>query len=624
MLARGQRPVTSPAPAAFGTDRVLSALARLFTRAPAADGVLVDLALDGGSSAGVAARLGLAHLAVREDLELSTSLRGGTEVLGGDPSDPRAIGGRLADALGGRLVAAVCIGDALNRVERLDDYLAGLQTLCARLGNVPLLLASPNVTHLDVAAKLLIGRWDVTPTGTLASDYVRHFSDRSLRVTMAAHGWQESGAEDLTSDESDQHFPEDAAPLERTTPLGALLRGLRESAAPGAHVDRLVRAYVASGWTDRRAGETSPPDPAEPTARARRLQDAGPAAPEPFLSVLVRTQGRREATLQEALLCLAAQTCDDFEVLVLLHDADAAAAASVQRLVSSYHDSFSRRVRIVEVAGGGRCRPLNEGAACALGRYVAMLDDDDLVLAHWVETFRAAATPFSGHVVRTAVATQRVEARHGAWEGREGYEVVDRPRLVFSLDFDHIDHILDNRTPNNGYAFPRSLVVDLGLRWDESLPVLEDWYHLLSAASACGVASVGTITALLRWWDQGEDSKSQHAPALWEATRRRVIDKHDSTPLLLDRGAFSRLRARLIDGDVAAEHAARLDHDVRRLSTELEAAQAQVASTAQQLQAMSASLQEIYESRSWRLTAGLRLATTAARRVARRARRLSR
>ena len=602
-------------------ERLLSALSRLARGAPAPGGVLVDLTLDGGVRPGLVPGPGQ-HLAVRDAAVAGTGDADGTEVIRSDPSDPGAVAGHLADALGGRPVSGVCIGDALNRVGDLERYLSGLRALCERVGGAPLLLVSPNVTHLDVAAKLLLGRWDVTPTGTLCAAYVRHFSDRSLRETMATHGWQETGAEDLTSDDSDQHFPADAAPLERTTPIGALLCRLRETAAPGAHVDLLVRAYVPSVGPGGLRGSPRPSEPAEITAGGR-------LAPAPFLSVLLRTQGRRHATLQEALLCLAAQTCDDFEVLVLLHDADEAGAASVRSLVASFHDSFSSRVRILDITGGGRCRPLNDGAVKALGQYVAMLDDDDLVLANWVETFHDTARRFPGHVVRTAVATQRIVARDGEWDGEDGYEVVDRPRLVFALDFDYVDHILDNRTPTNGYAFPRSLVTELGLRWDESLPVLEDWDHLLWSASACGVAGVPAITSLLRAWDVGEDSKSQHTPALWEATRRRVIAKHDSSPLLLDCGTFSQLRTRLIDGDVAAEYVVRLEEDVLRLSAELEAAQGRLGQMHESLEAMTiargaavAALQAVRSSRSWRVTAGLRLAAGVARKAARRSSRL--
>jgi hypothetical protein len=583
-------------------DHVTSLLSRLLRRGgePKAE-VVVDLAPGRTVAAGDVEALGLHYLGLSEG--------------------PGALTAALGPTLRGRRVAALVIGDSLNRVGDLGGYLDGLHGLCDELGGVPVLVVSPNVTHLDIGAKLLIGRWDVTTSGTVSAAYVRHFSTAALRSTMAGHGFAELDAEDRTRARSDQHFPSDVAVLEPGTPVGALVRWLREMARGDAHVDRFVRAYVPAPGVDAPGVDAVGVDAVGVDAVGAGPSTPGSAAPL-FLSVLLRTQGRRAATLQESLLCLAAQTCDDFEVLTLLHDGDERSADSVRELVEEFHESFSRRVRVVSVSGGGRCRPLNEGALLARGEYLAMLDDDDLVLADWVETFRDAARRAPGRVVRTAVANQRIEARPGRWDGEDGYEVVDRPRLVFSLDFDHVDHLLDNRTPNNGYAFPRSLVTELGLRWDESLPVLEDWDHLLWSASICGVRGVPRITALLRSWEVGEDSKSQHSPALWEATRRRVIDKHGATPLLLDRGAFPQLRARLIDGDVAAEHAARLEQDVHRTAVELDAARARLEVAEQALEATrdalrstTRQLEEVHGSTSWRITAGLRLAARAARRV---------
>ena len=42
----------------------------------------------------------------------------------------------------------------------------------------------------------------------------------------------------------------------------------------------------------------------------------------PFLSVVMRTQGKRIEMLREAVLCLWAQTCQDFEVLIMGHNLD--------------------------------------------------------------------------------------------------------------------------------------------------------------------------------------------------------------------------------------------------------------------------------------------------------------
>ncbi|MDE3087412.1 MAG: glycosyltransferase family 2 protein, partial [Acidobacteriota bacterium] len=250
---------------------------------------------------------------------------------------------------------------------------------------------------------------------------------------------------------------------------------------------------------------------ADTAGRAAHTATAAPGGP--FLSVLVRTQGRRQATLQETLLSLAAQDSEDFEVLLLAHDVAPDRREVLEVLVAEFHPSFSRRVRVVPVDGGGRSRPLNAGAAVAAGRYLAVLDDDDLAFAGWVSGFEAAAGRAPGHVVRTSVAVQVATARPGAWDGQDGYEVTTALALDYPPRFDFLDHVDDNRTPINGYAVPRALVTALGQGWDESLPVLEDWDLLLRAASLCGVEDTATVGALLRSWMDSASSKTEHDPA---------------------------------------------------------------------------------------------------------------
>ncbi|MDA8317503.1 MAG: hypothetical protein M0010_20400, partial [Actinomycetota bacterium] len=185
-------------------DHVTSLLSRLLRRGgePKAE-VVVDLAPGRTVAAGDVEALGLHYLGLSEG--------------------PGALTAALGPTLRGRRVAALVIGDSLNRVGDLGGYLDGLHGLCDELGGVPVLVVSPNVTHLDIGAKLLIGRWDVTTSGTVSAAYVRHFSTAALHSTMAGHGFAELDAEDRTRARSDQHFPSDVAVLEPGTPVGALV-----------------------------------------------------------------------------------------------------------------------------------------------------------------------------------------------------------------------------------------------------------------------------------------------------------------------------------------------------------------------------------------------------------------
>jgi glycosyltransferase involved in cell wall biosynthesis len=347
---------------------------------------------------------------------------------------------------------------------------------------------------------------------------------------------------------------------------------------------------------------------------------AGPGAPAPFLSVLVRTQGRRPATLQETLLSLAAQSSEDFEVLLLAHDAPPEAVADLEGLVGEFHPSFARRVKVLAVHGGGRSRPLNVGAAAAAGRYLAVLDDDDLAFTDWVAAFLAAAERAPGHVVRCAVAVQQVVGTGG--DGG-GYEVESRPNVDYPLRFDMLDHLDDNRTPVNGYALPRPVVTELGQGWDESLAVLEDWDQLLRVAPLCGVEDTGAVGAMLRSWLADEaSSKTDHDTTVWDAAHARVVAGRDGEPLVMDRGSITRL-VRLKRTELAARLANQLaNQEVVALARQLRLAQEAVARSNQEASATharlaetSARLEEVLASTTWRAMEGPRRLSGALRRA---------
>jgi len=65
----------------------------------------------------------------------------------------------------------------------------------------------------------------------------------------------------------------------------------------------------------------------------------------------MRTQHRRPATLEEALLSLSAQSCDDFELLLLPHDVSEGGIVEVQALVDAYPPSFVAVSSLSKVVG---------------------------------------------------------------------------------------------------------------------------------------------------------------------------------------------------------------------------------------------------------------------------------
>jgi len=86
------------------------------------------------------------------------------------------------------------------------------------------------------------------------------------------------------------------------------------------------------------------------------------------------------------------------------------------------------------------------------------------------------------------------------------------------LEFDLVAHLVGNRTPNCSVAIPRSCFTDLGVSFDDELPVLEDWAVLLSASLLCGVASTPEVTSLYRRWKRGYASHLEHPEETWDLT----------------------------------------------------------------------------------------------------------
>ena len=261
----------------------------------------------------------------------------------------------------------------------------------------------------------------------------------------------------------------------------------------------------------------------------------------PFLSVLLRTQGKRIEPLKDAMLCLAAQTLEDFELIVLEHNALPEDVDGVREVIDRQPPAFRSRIRHLVVEGGTRAKPLNEGIAAARGHYIAVYDDDDLIFANWVEEFRAAAHRGDGRLLRSTVATQSITPE--IWpDGSSGFRTGSWPAAEYPVQFHQLEHLLVNYSPFMSWAFPRSLFFTFGLRFDEELEVCEDWDMILRGSLLCGVEEIESLTAIYRRWEGGSSSYTIHNTGAWQKSEKRVLDRIDSSTLTLPPGSVERIR----------------------------------------------------------------------------------
>lgn len=297
----------------------------------------------------------------------------------------------------------------------------------------------------------------------------------------------------------------------------------------------------------------------------------------PFLSVVVRTQGLRSATLQDVLLCLTAQSCDDFEIIVLAHRVEAERLAGIEAVVDSLAPFIRQRVSIVEVEREGRAAPLNVGFDRAAGDYVSILDDDDMVFAHWVETFKSLSSSNAGKVLRSCCVEQEVEesfwesracspagkdvsandhgvagslergtssaTKRGASplgelrDGERGLRTTGSLQATYPSSYDFFAHLHQNFTPVMCLAFPVAVFREHGLRFDEALSVCEDWDFGLRAVMACGIATSPEITSIYRKWSKGASSYTIHDTRQWKRDYDKIQTRIDSQANLFPPGS---------------------------------------------------------------------------------------
>ena len=321
-----------------------------------------------------------------------------------------------------------------------------------------------------------------------------------------------------------------------------------------------------------------------PAARSTLLDEVlervgAPSPPAPrgdcFLTVVMRTQGRRLPCFAESLQSLAEQTDRDFELVVVRHRIEQELAAPIDEVVASQPEWMRDRIRVLDLESGARGAPLNLGFEVAHGSYMVILDDDDLALPDWVATFRRLHDGSPGRALRTVALRQ--DAAPVTLDGQTRAEPIGDPYEHWPAKFQLLDHLLMNGTPPMTIAFPRSVFHDLGERFDEELDTTEDWDFLLRAVTLVGVASSEDRTAIYRWWVGGESSHHVHDDAHWQRNHDLVQRRMDQRVMLMPHGTVQRLQElvelpRITLGEVAAERDA-LAQRVERLELRLQTVQ---------------------------------------------------
>ncbi|QOY61990.1 glycosyltransferase family 2 protein [Lysobacter sp. H21R4] len=172
----------------------------------------------------------------------------------------------------------------------------------------------------------------------------------------------------------------------------------------------------------------------------------------PLVSVIMPVYNG-ERFFEAALLSALEQDFDDFEIVVL-DDGSTDRSTAIGR---SYAADHPRRVRYFRQANGGFCSARNAAIAHARGRYLALLDADDLWMRHHLANAVAALESTAGTAL--VHADVRFIDEHGAVLA--DYRDPDRwakwghdPFTAILLRYEHV--------ACTTAVFPRDLALQLG------------------------------------------------------------------------------------------------------------------------------------------------------------------
>ncbi|MBL0011809.1 MAG: PIG-L family deacetylase [Nitrosomonas sp.] len=339
----------------------------------------------------------------------------------------------------------------------------------------------------------------------------------------------------------------------------------------------------------------------------------------PLVSVIIRSMDR--PTLSDALDSVALQTYPNIEVVVV------DAKGENHRKISKWCGRFPLRI----FSAGSRLKrslAANFGLDSASGEYFIFLDDDDLFdpdhIANLVETLKNSKN------CSVAYAGVRVENETGVISG------------IYNQTFAAARFMAGNFIPIHAVLFKRDLVAQ-GCRFDENLDSYEDWDFWLQVARKTDFAHTVKVSAVYRA-QLGDSGMSlplaRHLPlqrqcrlTVWqkwwpdwttEDFDNLVTDFHQQLVLLQQQLGSSVHSENELRRLLAEKERLQAEHEVRIVTlnqavSENEERIATLDQTAsernEQIMQLRSTIAEIFDSRSWKLTAPVRFFSRTTRKI---------
>jgi len=204
----------------------------------------------------------------------------------------------------------------------------------------------------------------------------------------------------------------------------------------------------------------------------------------PLVSIIIRTKDRPEL-LKEALQSLAAQSYKKIEAIVVNDGGE-----DVADIVYSFKNKIYQVKYIYHEKNIGRAAAANSGLFSAAGEWIGLLDDDDILLPE------AISTLISSGMAAGAVYGQ-VEAV--LYKDRQGNSQI---LSMFGTPFSREALFLNNYIPTCGFLFKKKFALKID-GFDTGFYRLEDWDFIYRLAQETEFNFVPQKVAIYRLFNRG-------------------------------------------------------------------------------------------------------------------------
>lgn len=319
----------------------------------------------------------------------------------------------------------------------------------------------------------------------------------------------------------------------------------------------------------------------------------------PLVSIIVRTKDRPKL-LKKALESVFAQTYRPIEVVLVN---DGGCDLNTGEIEAILGDISLNYIRLE--TNTGRANAGNVGIENTKGDFISFLDDDDVFMPEGIETLVNTAIYLPSTVIYGTVICKRYSA--------DGKDIITE--LLLGSPFDKERLLLENYMPINSLCIPRDLLISIG-NLDTDFIIYEDWDMLIRLAEKSNFSHIDKIVAEYCIFETSTLT-GKYGQEFQMRYREKLLMKH-----------FDKLTPSIIlKFLIYAPHIKAKDHEIDHYVNEIKQLFLQNRELEQQKDFMnklqsenmkelsavkrerdllSANLNNILKSRSWRYTASLR------------------